>query len=481
MKENKRNKLKTTLQIIMYIFIILSFLRSFLAKASAESAPDWVENYFKDEIYNDVLLTDYNTMLPYLDVAFSNCPYVSKITFTGTTDKAYVIIFSSHERIAPGICSFSWSGGSHFIISSDAQSYSRGVICSDSLRSASDYYAYIFAYYRGSYSFSSASVNGTTISTSNSYGSMYFVPSSSFNRLFNHGYVYLGNVYTKTLSYMSYGILPMGTLGDSFYGFTSNNLRDRLYDDRFTYFTSYNETGDKMLNIRWSDSAYPDNFTLTQSEMVLTINKNGTKSTVSFDSVNNPELFISGNASYIPYSFIQKVANIATISENDILTLTKIELRQKAYAPSASADSGTWYSASTLCSLNLNSASVEIENYNPSVTEFDNDTIIDKLTTAQKDAMRYDVQFGIGTGLTFQQYHDTHKPDIYEDNAVYVYMSDGGTLSALLGLFNNWGGDTNGIIDFIDSIDNEIDIKNSIRDIAEKSIQYQCQTEHHIS
>ena len=352
---NKTDKIKKKLQIVMYVLIILSFLRSFIARASAESAPDWVENYFRDEISNDVLLSDYNSMNVYLTDAFLHCPYISKVTFTGTSDKAYVIIFSSHERISPAICSFSRSGGSHFIVSSNAQSYSRGVICSDSLRSASDYYAYIFTYYRGSYSFSSASVNGTTVSTSSSYGSMYFVPSSSFNRLFYHGDTYQGNIYTKTLSYMSYGILPMGTLGDSFYGFTTNNLRSALFDDRFHARTFKNSYNQNMLEIKWDSNVYPGtgSFTYLKSVLQLTVVHNGNKSVVSFDSDNYPDLFVTPNTSYIPYMFLDDVGNIITLGTSDSAFLTKIQLTQFAYPSPSDSSSATAYTASTLYNLSL--------------------------------------------------------------------------------------------------------------------------------
>ena len=77
---------------------------------------------------------------------------------------------------------------------------------------------------------------------------------------------------------------------------------------------------------------------------------------------NTVDYDISGNSSYIPYKFIQKLANIVTVQPSDTFYLEKIILTQQAYPSAAGSSASQSYTASTVYSLNLGEDVVEIPN-----------------------------------------------------------------------------------------------------------------------
>ena len=148
-----------------------------------------------------------------------------------------------------------------------------------------------------------------------------------------------------------------------------NTFVSNPVDSRFTAWTSLDQAGKKLLNISWDSQVYPNtgSFTYQSSTIALQVAVNGQSSTVLFSSTDYPELFISGNSSYIPYKFIQKLANIATVQETDTFYLEKITLTQQAYPSVAGSSASQTFSASTVYSLNLGADVVEIPAV-PSVT-----------------------------------------------------------------------------------------------------------------
>ena len=353
MKENKRNKLKTTLQIIMYIFIILSFLRSFLAKASAEEMPKYVQEYLFNDM--DSHFTNWRIYQTQINTIVSECPYFVRYNLTiGSTNYVFYDFFK-YEHLGINnvfINNYFYSEGSAESGSGYIMTKSNANILSSTGVTA---YRFVISnsstlYYILSYTCTSSTpTRGAWFNT----GYFYTGGNSYYLRLVNAS-VSSSSFYVNTSSYVGYGNLFINNSKNNFVG-TTTTVPDPV-DSRFSAYTTLDDLGKPVLNVKWDSQVYPTtgSFNYVKSVLSLTIDKNGTGTVVSFDSEEYPELFINATSSYIPYMYINKVANIVTSESTDILTLTKIQLTQYAYPSGASSSSATAYTASTIYNLNLN-------------------------------------------------------------------------------------------------------------------------------
>lgn len=381
MKENKRNKLKTTLQIIMYIFIILSFLRSFLAKASAEQIDSLTLSWFSDNF--STVGSNGSGMVDYVNNnIFNNCQYMWVYQNQSSFNKdVKTTILISNAPIVGGIFDTRYNNGL----------YRRRVMWAK--------VNYTILIYACIYNGSSWQVVQLDTSIIGSFNSTFAYNGGSSFPAFIHKYGRQED-YSALFDVFNYTGRPVppviantplycqGEMNyyDSNYPYAcaqysvpdNKLLQNILYDDRFSAYTTLDDLGKSVLNVKWSSQVYPStgSFNYLRSVLTLTIDKNGVKNNVSFDSDIYPELFISGNSSYIPYMYINKVGNIVVSDDSDILTLTNIQLVQYAYPSGSSSSSATAYTASTIYNLNLNTPEISNPDFDYShSTQLDNKTV----------------------------------------------------------------------------------------------------------
>lgn len=344
MTQKKRPDLNKILRSIFLILGIVLILLKISARASAEgysSVRDYVVDFFPstydfssyDEIFEYDYITSmyysYNGYPRYLAV-ISSAPeiglfsgYSDSFSMTGlfqyavrnNTDRFYYYVVYGNEN--------------NFSIYHCTATYSETI---------SNYYVF--------------SVSSSAIKTSNVSNQLAFLVNggtfkSNYDVLFLNRALYP----TRIENYTSYYNIEDIVFSDS-------------VDSRFSAWTSLDQSGKKLLNVSWDSQAYPNtgNFVYESSTIALQVAVNGQSSTVLFSSIDYPELFISGNSSYIPYKFIQKLANIATVQPSDTFYLEKITLTQQAYPSAAGSSASQSYTASTVYSLNLGEDVVEIPN-----------------------------------------------------------------------------------------------------------------------
>lgn len=108
------------------------------------------------------------------------------------------------------------------------------------------------------------------------------------------------------------------------------------------------------------------------------------------------------------------------------------------------------------------------------IIPIDGDVTGEVITNEEKQAKQYLVDFNQGYGLTFTEYQSLNKPDFFEDDAYFIYLSDGGNLADLINiLFPN--DEAHAIIEYIDNIDSEIKLQETIEDyLAHNAYTQMC-------
>ena len=108
-----------------------------------------------------------------------------------------------------------------------------------------------------------------------------------------------------------------------------------------TNFTDISVTDDNVpsLNISWSNSVYNSQLNYHYSEIVLSVFFDNNLSFKTFDSINNPDLFIDGQNINIPFSFIVDVSDLANnIDLFSRISLTEVVLNQYGRVNDNSSD-----------------------------------------------------------------------------------------------------------------------------------------------
>lgn len=359
MMQKKRPDINKILRSILLILGIVLMLLKISARASAADMPDYVKEYLDDYLVDNNFPSSFQTY--YNNAVSDGCAYFLAYQLGGGWH--YLFMCSHEYTFEPRSTSSAWYPGTTPFNGNFNGSFGSQYLGSTVNPNATSNYsgfAYSFLWQNSgspikAYKYSiipktgSTTYNGKTVYSI--YGSQTSLYSISISVTYNQSY-------SNIACYGNMWIDTSGSLKAQ-----ETTVPDPV-DSRFSAWTSLDQSGKKLLNVSWDSQAYPNtgNFVYESSTIALQVAVNGHSSTVSFSSTDYPELFVSGNSSYIPYKFIQKLANIATVQPSDTFYLEKITLTQQAYPSAAGSSASQSYTASTVYSLNLGEDVVEIPN-----------------------------------------------------------------------------------------------------------------------
>ena len=362
MMQRKKPDLNKILRSILLILGIVLMLLKISARASAEEMLDYVQDYLYEDM--DLHFANWRNYQSSISTIVSQCPYFVRynVTINGSNYSIYDFfvkeylgincLYLNNHYYSAGVGGLP-SGGGYLCTKNSSLSFdSTGTCAYKIIVYNNNSLVRIFRYSNTSqYSESSGWFSNARFFRSDLYT---FVNVSSDPSS--------GSYYVNTTNYSAYGNLIINSSKNVFTD-VHTTVPDPV-DSRFSAWTSLDQSGKKLLNVSWDSQAYPNtgSYTYQSSTIALQVAVNGQSSTVSFSSTDYPELFVSGNSSYIPYKFIQKLANIATVQPSDTFYLEKITLTQQAYPSAAGSSASQSYTASTVYSLNLGEDVVEIPN-----------------------------------------------------------------------------------------------------------------------
>lgn len=340
---NKTDKTKKRLQIILYVLLILSILRSFIGRGFAEGIPNSAKDYFDEcsvgsltnlsssdlEIYNAFLNTCFNQDYIFAyDFHYYSAIYhiflfapSSYIGVWGTygTPKPLNLANNSTSNY-PVYCVMLQTGGVQLLTFNNP---------------GFNAYWDVLGWNKYSQSYSTDLQSGTSFqfgTTANGFDGNVRSNGGNFaliiyNRSTDYGY---------SASWQTVTAFPED-------------------DNRFHARTYMNAFDQNVLEIKWDSSVYPTtgNMNYLKSILQLTIDINGASSVITFDSSEYPDLFPTSDSSYIPFTFLDSVGNIVSFSDLDSVALTKIKLTQYAYPSGSPSTSATAYSAQASYYLSL--------------------------------------------------------------------------------------------------------------------------------
>lgn len=359
MTQKKRPDFNKILRSILLILGIVLMLLKISARASAADMPDYVKDYLDDYLIDNNFPSTFQSY--YNSAVSDGCAYF--LAYQLGNGWHYLFMCSHEYTFEPRSTSYAWYPGTTqfngtFNGSFDSQ-YLGSTVNPDTVSNYSGF-AYSFLWQNNgspikAYKYTITPKTGSTTFNGKTVYSIYGSQSSLYS-------ISISVTYNQSYSNVAcYGNMWIDTSG--LLKAQETTVPDPV-DSRFSAWTSLDQSGKKLLNITWDSQAYPNtgNFVYESSTIALQVAVNGQSSTISFSSTDYPDLFISGNSSYIPYKFIQKLANIATVQSSDTFYLEKITLTQQAYPSAAGSSAIQSFTASTVYSLNLGEDVVEIPN-----------------------------------------------------------------------------------------------------------------------